>query len=232
MSGDFEGRSVMVTGAGGALGAALVEALLERGARCVATVFGHERSELSFDGDERVRIVEDADLTEESVVRDVFEAAGEVWASAHVAGGFAMGAIEQSGLEAWRKMIEMNATTCYLCCREAIRRMRAEGKGGRVVNVSAKPALVPAGGMAAYSASKAAVASITQSLAEEVKGDGIWVNAVAPSILDTPANRQAMPSADHDAWPKLDEAAETILFLLSPANRVTRGAIVPLYGRS
>jgi len=232
MAAEFEGRTVVVTGAGGALGAKVVETLLKRGARCTATVFGHERSELSFDGDERVRIVEDADLTDESVVEEVYEGAGDVWASAHIAGGFAMGPIEKSGLDAWRKMIEMNATTCYLCCRAAVQAMRAAGEGGRIVNVAAKPALVPSGGMVAYSASKGAVASITQSLAEEVKDDGIWVNAIAPSIMDTPANRKAMPKADHETWPKLSEVAETIVFLASLANRVTRGAIVPVYGRS
>ena len=85
--------------------------------------------------------------------------------------------------------------------------------------------------MAAYAASKAAVAALTVALAEEVVKQGILVNAVAPSILDTPANRQAMPQADHAAWPKVEEVARTILFLASPDNKVTRGAVVPVYGR-
>ena len=86
--------------------------------------------------------------------------------------------------------------------------------------------------MAAYAASKAAVAALTVALAEEVAKDGILVNAVAPSILDTPANRQAMPKADHAVWPKVEDVAQTILFLASPANKVTRGAVVPVYGRT
>jgi NAD(P)-dependent dehydrogenase (short-subunit alcohol dehydrogenase family) len=86
--------------------------------------------------------------------------------------------------------------------------------------------------MAAYAASKAAVAALTAALAEEVAKQGILVNAVAPSIMDTPANRKAMPKADFAAWPKVEEVARTILFLASPENAVTRGAIVPVYGRS
>jgi NAD(P)-dependent dehydrogenase (short-subunit alcohol dehydrogenase family) len=85
--------------------------------------------------------------------------------------------------------------------------------------------------MVAYTAAKAAVAALTAALAEEVVGQGILVNAVAPSILDTAANRKAMPKADHTAWPKVEEVARTILFLASPDNKVTRGAVVPVYGR-
>jgi NAD(P)-dependent dehydrogenase (short-subunit alcohol dehydrogenase family) len=86
--------------------------------------------------------------------------------------------------------------------------------------------------MAAYAASKAAVAALTVALAEEVAKDGLLVNAVAPSIMDTPANRATMPKADHSAWPKVEEVAATILFLASPKNRVTRGAVVPVYGKA
>jgi NAD(P)-dependent dehydrogenase (short-subunit alcohol dehydrogenase family) len=84
----------------------------------------------------------------------------------------------------------------------------------------------------AYTASKAAVAAVTVALAEEVAGQGILVNAVAPSIMDTPANRQSMPKADYAKWPKVEEVASTILFLASPENRVTRGAVVPVYGQA
>jgi len=86
--------------------------------------------------------------------------------------------------------------------------------------------------MAAYAASKAAVSALTLSLAEEVASEGIWVNAVVPSIMDTEANRKAMPKADHAKWPKPEEVAATIAFLASPQNAVTRAALVPVYGRS
>jgi NAD(P)-dependent dehydrogenase (short-subunit alcohol dehydrogenase family) len=107
-------------------------------------------------------------------------------------------------------------------------------QGGRIVNVAARPGLEwrTGAGMAAYTASKAAVAALTVALAEEVAKDGILVNAIAPSIMDTPANRAAMPKADYSLWPKVEEVATTILFLASPENRVTRGGVVPVYGKS
>jgi NAD(P)-dependent dehydrogenase (short-subunit alcohol dehydrogenase family) len=107
------------------------------------------------------------------------------------------------------------------------------GRGGRIVNVTARPGLEwrTGGGMVAYTATKAAVAALTVALAQEVVKDGILVNAIAPSTIDTPANRKSMPDADHASWPKPEEIAQTILFLASPANQVTRGAIVPVYGK-
>jgi NAD(P)-dependent dehydrogenase (short-subunit alcohol dehydrogenase family) len=130
------------------------------------------------------------------------------------------------------QQIDMNFISCALCCRAAVNAMA--GAGGRIVNVAARPGLEwrSGAGMVAYTASKAAVAALTAALAEEVAKDGILVNAVAPSIMDTPANRQAMPKADYALWPKVEEVAATIVFLASPDNRVTRGAIVSVYGKS
>jgi NAD(P)-dependent dehydrogenase (short-subunit alcohol dehydrogenase family) len=127
----------------------------------------------------------------------------------------------------------MNFVSCFLCCAAAVRMIAKTGAGGRIVNIAARPGLEwrSGAGMAAYTASKAAVAALTVALAEEVVKQGILVNAVAPSTIDTPANRVAMPKADHAAWPKVDEIARTILFLASPDNRVTRGAVVPVYGK-
>ena len=108
---------------------------------------------------------------------------------------------------------------------------RSPSGGGRIVNVAARPVLVPAPNMIAYAAAKAGVASLTQTLGKELVDEGILVNAVLPSLFDTPANRAAMPDADHSKWPKPDEIAQTILFLLSPENRLTTGTLVPVYGR-
>ena len=121
-------------------------------------------------------------------------------------------------------MHDTNGLTCFLCCREAIRKIRGTGGGGRIVNIAAKPALVPAAGLSAYAASKAAVASLTAGLSEELAAEKIWVNAVVPSIMDTPINRQMMPGADHDKWPTLSEVAATIAFLASPQNHRGRRA--------
>jgi NAD(P)-dependent dehydrogenase (short-subunit alcohol dehydrogenase family) len=129
-------------------------------------------------------------------------------------------------------MLNMNLVSCHLCCRAALRAMGE--RGGRIVNVGARPALEPrtGAGKVAYVASKAGVIALTQALAEELAPTGTLVNAVVPSIIDTPANRAAMPDADHGKWPSPADIAATIVFLASPANRVTSGAIVPVYGRA
>ena len=127
-------------------------------------------------------------------------------------------------------MIAMNARTCFLATREAARALR--GRGGRIVNVAARPALVPTAGLVAYAASKAAVVAITQGAAAELSAEGIFVNAIVPSIIDTPANRAAMPDADFARWPKPTELAAAIAYLASPANALTSGALVPVYGRA
>ena len=152
----------------------------------------------------------------------------------HIAGGFAFAPVAEADAGLFERQMRMNAVTCYACCRAAIAAMRATGSGGRIVNIAAKPALHPHEGasMAAYTASKAAVVGLTGALAEEVKPDGIWVNAVVPSIMDTPANRAAMPDADHGQWPGVDQVARTVCWLASPLNTATRGGLVPVYGKS
>jgi NAD(P)-dependent dehydrogenase (short-subunit alcohol dehydrogenase family) len=156
----------------------------------------------------------------------------ELWASIHTAGGFAAAAIADTSLAVWNQMQEINGTTCFLCCREAVKKIRGGSKGGRIVNVASKPAVTAVAGLSAYAASKAVVASLTLGLSEELAAEEIWVNAVVPSIMDTPNNRKMMPQAEYDKWPKLAEVAATIAFLASPQNQVTRGAMVPVYGRS
>jgi NAD(P)-dependent dehydrogenase (short-subunit alcohol dehydrogenase family) len=223
-------RRVVVTGGGGALGVAVVRELVERGASVIVPAHSDRDAE-ALAGIERVSITPNVDLADEASVAAFYDGVGgaELWASVHLAGGFVWGSIVDATIADLRRMLAMNVESAWLCAREAARRMT---KGGRIVNVTAKPALVPAANVAAYAASKGAVATLTTCLAEELAPRGVWVNAVAPSILDTPANRAAMPDADIDAWPKVDEVARTIVFLASPENAVTRGAIVPVYGRS
>lgn len=128
----------------------------------------------------------------------------------------------------WR----INTVTCFLSCREAVRAIRRAGGGGRIVNVASRVVLAPTGNMSAYLPAKAAVAALTQGLAAELLAENVLVNAVLPSIIDTPANRAAMPDADHATWPRPAEIAETIAFLASPDNALTSGALVPVYGRA
>ena len=180
----------------------------------------------------RVHVESGIDLIDEAGVGRFYESLPPLWASVHTAGGFVAGAIGDTSLQMWKQMHDINALTCFLCCREAVRRIRDPGSVERIKLMSAA-ALIAAAGLSAYSASKAAVASLTVGLSEELAAEKIWVNAVIPSIIDTPKpNRQAMPNADHDKWPKLSEVAATIAFLASPQNEVTRGALVPVYGRS
>ena len=231
---DFSGRSVVITGGTGALGAAVVGALLEAGAHCVVS-FVHlsEAQRFAHREHERIKLVAVNDLADEASVAKLYDSLTP-WASIHLAGGFAMGKVADTDKAALMAQIEQNLVSCFLCCRAAVNAMHAGGQGGRIVNVAARPALEwrQGAGMTAYTLAKTGVAALTTTLAEEVAKDGVLVNAVAPSIMDTPANRTAMPKADHGAWPKVEEVAATILFLASPDNRVTRGAVVPVYGKS
>jgi NAD(P)-dependent dehydrogenase (short-subunit alcohol dehydrogenase family) len=228
---DFSGREAVVTGGTGALGTAVVGRLLGAGATVHIPVYAAEELErFPYRDNAAVKLHDGLDLSIEDDVARLFGATTSLYASIHIAGGFSMGPIAATSLDAWDHLMRMNATTCFLSCREAVKAI--DGREGRIVNVAARPALVPTGQMTAYSASKAAVAALTVSLAEELAGGSVWVNAIVPSIIDTRANRAAMPDADHSVWPTPDEIAETIAFLASPQNAVTRGALVPVYGRS
>lgn len=230
---DFNGQTVVVTGGTGALGHATVGLLLAAGARVVVPALDEKEAErATYAADERVRIVVSGSLADEGNAERFFGTVGALWASIQIAGGFAMSPLTETSLGDFRAMMQLNAESCFLACREATRRMRArgDGSGGRLVNVAARPVLAPVGGMVAYSASKAAVATITTSLAEELKAERVWVNAVVPSIMNTPANRAAMPQANHALWPSTEDVARTIVFLASPQNATTSGALVPVYG--
>ena len=224
--------NVVITGGTGGLGASVVEAFLERGADVHLPMFEQELpAHLAWRGDKRVH-AQHMSLDDEAVVAAFYGALPALWASVHLVGGFAMAPIVETSLADFEKQWRMNTVTCFLGCREAVKAIRKSGKGGRIVNVAARPAVQPAGGMVAYASSKAAVASITQCLAAEVLDDNIFVNAVVPSIIDTPANRKSLPKADHAKWPTPAQIAETIAFLASDKNALTTGTLVPVYGRA
>ena len=232
---DYSNRAVVVAGGTGSLGAAVVQMLLDAG----ASVFipAHRSPDPAHDipwlKHARVKIVAPVDLGDEHAVESFYESLPSLWASVHTVGGFTASPIETTSLSDMRKMMDVNAMTCFLACREAARKIRrTAAAGGRIVNVAARPAVIPTAGLAAYAASKAAVVSLTTTLAEELAADRIWVNAVLPSTMDTPANRAAMPNADFSKWPKVEDVAATIAFLASPQNAVTRQALVPVYGQS
>jgi len=230
----FSGKHVVVTGGTGALGTAVVAGFLAGGATCTVP-YMHEAEAQRFPhrGDPNVRLIAVGDLADEAMVAKVY-AGLSPWASIHIAGGFAPGQVADTAMATLMAQLNGNLVSCFLCCRAAVNAMLATGGGGRIVNVAARPALEwrSGAGMTAYTVAKAGVAALTVALAEEVAKDGILVNAVAPSIMDTPANRSAMPKANHAGWPKVEEVAATILFLASPENKVTRGAVVPVYGKA
>ena len=233
---DFSGKHVVITGGTGALGTAVVGSLLGLGAICtVSYVHEAEAERFAHRSDAKVTLIGVSDLADEAMVTKVYAGVTPpLWASIHIAGGFAPGKVAETGQHALMAQIESNLVSCFLCCRAAVNAMLAAGGGGRIVNVASRQALEPrsGAGMTAYTVAKGGVTTLTMALAEEVAKDGILVNAVAPSIMDTAANRKAMPTASFDAWPKVEEVAATILFLASADNQVTRGAIVPVYGKS
>lgn len=224
----FQDLHVVVTGATGELGSAVAALLIERGALCHLPV----RSAGKLDAALRsAHVVPGIDLVDETSVAGFYRDLPGLWASIHCAGAFAAGPIETASASDLERMLAVNARSAFLCAREAARRLRAGGRGGRIVNVVARQALAPrrGAGMVPYAMSKAAVAALTIALAEELASERIGVNAVAPSVLDTPANRAAMPQADPTKWVPLAALAETMLFLASPACMAS-GTLAPVYG--
>lgn len=233
----FDDTHIIITGGTGALGTAVTGQLLEAGAQCSIPCFDQsELDNFEHEGHERLYVQVGVDLTDEEAAHDFYAKAvnrqGPLWGSVHIAGGFGMGDIEELSQDDFMKQIDMNLLTCFNSCKTAIGHMRQGG--GRIVNIASRPGLEPrqGAGMVPYTVSKAGVAALTQALAAEVVDDDILVNAVAPSTIDTPANRALMPDADFDAWPKPAQIARQILYLLSRQNAVTRGGIVPVYGQS
>ena len=226
-------KNVVITGGSGQLGTAVTEVFLASGYEIYIPVFNDSEIErFEYASHERVHLSAGVNLTDETQVVKYYSSLPTLWASIHIAGGFAMAPLAQTSKDDFLKQMNLNALSAFLCCREAAAKMGTNG--GRIVNVAARPALEPrsGAGMVAYTASKAAVAAMTQAMGEELVPKGILVNAIAPSILDTPPNRQAMPDADFSTWPKVDEVAGTIAYLASDENKVTRSAIVSVYGKS
>jgi NAD(P)-dependent dehydrogenase (short-subunit alcohol dehydrogenase family) len=229
----FAGAHVVVTGGTGALGSAVVAALRQAGAVCHITNFvAAELDHFPHKNDNGIHVTTGLDLADEGAVTRFYAALPSLWASIHIAGGFAMSPIAETSAGDFEAQFRMNTLSCFLCSREAVKAIRAAGKGGgRIVNVAARPGIEPrtGAGMVAYATSKGAVATMTKAMAEELAGEAIWINAVAPSILDTAANRAAMPDAPHHLWVAPAAIAELIVFLASPDNRATRGAVIPVY---
>lgn len=203
--------SIIVAGGSGALGRAVIGELVGRGHRLavvdLAPVPAESGLEAAFAG---------VDLTDERGVEDTYAAAaaalGSIDGLVNVAGGFKWESIEGGSIDSWDEMYRINLRTVAISSRAVIRHMAADGA---IVSVGAAGATNPSTGMAPYAASKAGVMALTESLAEELRGRRIRVNAVLPTIIDTPANRRDMPDTDASGWVQSSNVAKVIAFLLS-----------------
>ncbi|APR51111.1 SDR family NAD(P)-dependent oxidoreductase [Sphingomonas koreensis] len=199
---------VIVTGGLGGLGRAVVTTLKSRGHRVVAVDIASGESDADC-------VIAGVDLADETAVATAFSEAagalGEIDALVNVAGGFTWEPVETGSMESWDAMYRINLRTAAISSRAVLPHL----KSGAIVNVGAAASAAPGMGMAPYAASKAGVMALTESLAEELRGRGIRVNAILPTILDTPANRKDMPDADPAGWVSLESAAAVVAFLLS-----------------
>jgi NAD(P)-dependent dehydrogenase (short-subunit alcohol dehydrogenase family) len=233
------GQVVMITGGAGNLGTATAKAFFAQGARLVLIDRAPDRlkrlyPELAGSRDHYLAPSVDI-LNVEAVDRTVVETLdrlGRIDVLVNTAGGFRAGpSLDQTPLDDWDALFDLNAKSVFLTCRAVIPSMRRQ-QFGRIVNISSRGGLKGDAGMALYSASKAAVIRLTESMASELKDAGINVNCVLPSIIDTEPNRQAMPSADFTRWVKPESVARVIVFLASDVAADVNGAAIPVYGRS
>jgi NAD(P)-dependent dehydrogenase (short-subunit alcohol dehydrogenase family) len=218
------GRAVLVVGAAGALGAGLVTAFAEAGAQVTGVdravpATGRRRDEVSY------RTV---DVRDDAALARLFDQDPPPWAVLNTVGGFTPHTpLTQLDAAVLTGQLELNLVSAALVTKHALRRMSTAGQG-RIVHTASRAAVVTRGSDFAYSVSKLGVMHLVSMAAGETRGTGITVNCVVPSIIDTPANRSAMPDADHDSWPKIPDVAQAYLFLASPAAKLISGAAVPV----
>lgn len=227
MSG-LHGRQVAVLGAGGALGDGLVASFAAAGAHVLALGRSLPADPQRIEHVDYRRV----DVLDEAALAEAFDAAAELWAVVNTVGGFAgKVALRDLDAEELTEQLRLNLTTAALVTKHALRRLTERG-AGRLIHTASRAALVTAGSGFAYSVSKLGVVHLVEMAARETHGSEITVNAVVPSLIDTSANRAAMPDAPHEKWPSVDEIAPVYEFLASPAAATVSGASVPVYGRS
>jgi NAD(P)-dependent dehydrogenase (short-subunit alcohol dehydrogenase family) len=229
----MKGKHVLLTGGTGGLGMGVTPAVLAQGANLTVTYAVAREVErlhgiLSPTDFAKIRFIS-ADLSNEPAVERLFEEMERVDVLIHLVGGFSMGKTHEYSFEQWKKDFDINLNTTFLACKHSLKKMLGHGYG-RIVTVGSRGAVQPGGQLAAYCASKAGVVALTQAIADETKGTNITANTVLPSVIDTPANREAMGSEDADKWVKPESLAQVICFLASEAAKDLRGAAIPVYG--
>ena len=232
------GRTAIITGGTGHLGSTVTRAFLAEGYR--VAVPWRSRGEWwdleeDLSGDERDRALAiEADLTDESRVRDMVRRVRAEWGRVdcllNLAGGVAFGEkVWETGLDTWHKMLAVNLTTAFLCCKHVIPFMRRQGKG-RIVNVSSKVSRDIQPGAAAYAVAKGGVTTLTRALREELKDTGITANVVVPSVIDTPVTREFISAGDPQKWVRPREVADLLLALCGGRCRAVSGSELKVYG--
>ncbi len=223
-------RVALITGANGALGAVIAQAFVASGAR----VIGVTRSKAPQTGSDAGITYEVADVSDEAAVEAliarVVREFGTLDIVVNTVGGFAAGQpVTDLSLDTWDGMLSLNARTAFLVSKH-VGLVMAERHTGRIINVASRSAYSGRKNAAAYAVSKRAVITLTEAQAEEMRGSGVTVNAIAPSIIDTPANRAGMPTADTSRWPTPEQVARVVLFLASDDAALISGASIPVYG--
>ncbi|MGH8211872.1 MAG: SDR family oxidoreductase [Rhodanobacteraceae bacterium] len=226
----LQDKRIVVTGAFGTLGAAVVQAALKAGAK-VAAVDRADSPPTGVDLGKAHRFG-GVDLSDaagaKKTIEDAAKAFGGLDALVNIAGTFRWETVADGKLETWDLLYRINLRTAVAASQAALPHLQA---GGRIVNIGANSALRAGAGVGAYTASKSGVMRFTEALAEELKGRDITVNAVLPSIIDTPPNRKDMPKADFGKWVKPEQLADVILFLVSDQASAITGALIPVVGR-
>jgi NAD(P)-dependent dehydrogenase (short-subunit alcohol dehydrogenase family) len=237
MSLKFSGKVVLVTGGTGGLGRAVSLAFLEEGATVIVTY----RDQKELDGLKRIAGAKSTSLTGHSVdvtdeaavgslVQRIVEEYGHLDALANTIGAYAGGAkLWEADAAQFDRMLTLNLRSGFTILHAVVPTMLRQGRGA-IINVASRAAVDHAGGAAGYVASKAAAVAMMDSLAADLKGTGVRANSILPSIIDTEANRKAMPGADFAQWPKPEDIARVVLFLCSDEARLIHGATVPVYG--
>jgi len=219
-------RKILITGASGGLGLAVIEKFAQNGDAVVA-VHSPRETPLAVSGVEWVS----ADLTKKTEVDKIFEKFDGLDAVVHCAGGFRFGMIDSISESDFRFLNSLNFESAFFVARAAVPEIRKRG-GGSMLFISSLATQAPSAGMSAYAATKAAVNGMVLSLATELKKEGIRVNAVLPSIIDTPANRSAMPGSDPSTWVSTRDLAQILYRLTLDESKSITGALIPVPGRT
>ncbi|GIW47202.1 MAG: short-chain dehydrogenase [Deltaproteobacteria bacterium] len=231
-------KVAIVTGGTGALGRVIVSEFLKEGAKVICTYIIDEelrdvlpllsqfRDQIVFT---KTNVIKQKQI--ERTVQKTLKRFGRIDILVNTVGGFAYAPVVETDEKTWDHMMNINLKSTFLCSKAVLPHMIKQNYG-KIINISSRPALKGAAGVGAYGASKAGVLNLTEAIAEEVREYDINVNAILPSVIDTPANRKAMPEADFSKWVKPEEIARVVVFLASDESKPISGAGIPVFGKA